>query len=336
MKITNLGFTEDNELKINVGSVHNVDRTGFESFLKLDNPYFLSCEFDSDGDFTLYYDFGDKITLKKYLSKEIGAKDACELLKSLADVMVETERLNMDENCIMMNANAMFFDPFEKRISVAYLPLIEGITPAKTLRLFLKEILINMLYKELDDMTWLGNIIRYISRNRVLSAADFRDFVAAEEEKLNASAVLEQKEAVKEVSEAKEAPLAAALQETAVKPDASAAPTAPTAESAEESDEEVKGFLTRLSTNQGYQLKEGETTIGKAADNVISIPDNRAISRKHAVLTKVGYAFMIKDCGSTNHTYVNGAELVPGSDKDLNSGDRVHFGNEEFIFTIVE
>ncbi len=333
MKITNLGFTEDNELKINVGSVHNIDRIGFENYLKLDNPYFLSCEFDSDGDFTLFYDFSEKTTVKKFLSKEIGRKDACEFLKSLADVMIEAENLNMDENCILMNANAMFYDEAEKRISVVYIPLIEGITPTKTLRLFLKEILINMLYKESDDMTWLGNIIRYISRNRKLSAVDFRNFVISQEEEKAVQAYETVSEEVKEISS--EPIPAAAPVETASpvpQPEKSTLPVTP----AKAEDEEVKGFLTRLNTKQGYQIMEGETTIGKSEDNTISIPDNRAISRKHAVVIKVGYAFMIKDCGSTNKTYVNGVALESGVEKDLNSGDRIHFGNEEFLFTIVE
>lgn len=330
MKITNLGLTEDNELKINVGSVHNVDRTGFESFLKLDNPYFLSCEFDSDGDFTLYYDFGSKITVKKYLSKEISAKEACAFLKALADVMIEAEKLNMDENCIMMNANAMFFDEAEQMISVVYVPLIEGITPAKTLRLFLKEILINMLYKENDDMAWLGNIIRYISRNRHISPADFRDFVTAEAAKLDAPAVAPAPQPAPAV-----APVAPAIQSAPVAAP-QPAPVSKAAAPVIEDDDDVKGILTRLSSRQGYELPEGETTVGKSADNMISIPDNRAISRKHAILIKVGNAFMIKDCGSTNHTYVNGVELAAGQEKDLNSGDRVHFANEEFIFTTIE
>lgn len=58
----------------------------------------------------------------------------------------------------------------------------EGVLPARPLRLFLKEMLVNIVYSEEDDMTWLGNTIRYISWNRQLSYKDFYEFLQTQEE----------------------------------------------------------------------------------------------------------------------------------------------------------
>ena len=64
-------------------------------------------------------------------------------------------------------------------------------------------------------------------------------------------------------------------------------------------------------------------TLGRSSENGIVIDDS-SISRKHAMLQRLGGAIFLVDLGSANGTFVNGRRVsVPVT---LRSGDRVTFG----------
>ena len=85
------------------------------------------------------------------------------------------------------------------------------------------------------------------------------------------------------------------------------------------------------STGPGrVELTAPPVRIGRAPDNDIVLSDVRA-SRYHAELHQDGAAWRVVDRGSSNGTFVNGARVV--KDRRLASGDRVRFGDTEFIIT---
>ena len=78
-----------------------------------------------------------------------------------------------------------------------------------------------------------------------------------------------------------------------------------------------------------YPLTSDMVTIGRASDCSIPIKD-RYLSRKHAEIARVNGAWVLKDCGSANGTYLNGSRV----DKEslLKSGDRIRLGDTEILF----
>ncbi len=50
------------------------------------------------------------------------------------------------------------------------------------------------------------------------------------------------------------------------------------------------------------------------------------VSRQHATLFAIHSQVYLRDLGSTNHTYLNGEELVVGQDYNLHDGDEVILG----------
>ena len=54
-------------------------------------------------------------------------------------------------------------------------------------------------------------------------------------------------------------------------------------------------------------------SIGKSAENDLVLSDNKAISRKHAVIYKQNGNFVIVDQRSTNHSFLKGEMLEPVS-----------------------
>ncbi len=78
------------------------------------------------------------------------------------------------------------------------------------------------------------------------------------------------------------------------------------------------------------QPLQGEAiSIGRASDCSIPIRD-RYLSRKHAEIVAVGNAWMLKDLGSANGTYLNGSRVE--RDELLKTGDRIRLGDTEIVF----
>jgi serine phosphatase RsbU (regulator of sigma subunit)/pSer/pThr/pTyr-binding forkhead associated (FHA) protein len=78
-----------------------------------------------------------------------------------------------------------------------------------------------------------------------------------------------------------------------------------------------------------HPLHGGAVSIGRASECTLPIKD-RYLSRKHAEIVAVGGAWVLKDCGSANGTYLNGVRV--NGDKPLKTGDRIRLGDTEILF----
>ena len=90
--------------------------------------------------------------------------------------------------------------------------------------------------------------------------------------------------------------------------------------------------LIREKTGEAIYFDKPEFTIGRSekADRMIS--DNSDISRIHATIIQKNGVNYIKDSDSTNHTFVDGMELLPDEEVLLKNGAVVRIGNEDFTF----
>ncbi len=75
-----------------------------------------------------------------------------------------------------------------------------------------------------------------------------------------------------------------------------------------------------------------EFTVGKSEKADYMIEGNTAVSRIHCVISKKNGVNYIRDNNSTNHTYINGAEIKPEEEILLKNGTIIHMGDEEFTF----
>ena len=189
MSVSKINFNEDNEAFIVVDPISEIDKKEFKKYLDVDSPFFLRTEFENDKAFTLFYSFENRITLKQLLAQEFVKDEALSLLKSLTEVFMIVEKHDLNPDHVLLGINSVFYDEASRQISCVYVPVKEGVLPARPLRLFLKEMLVNMLYAQDTDMTWLGNVIRYISSNRSLDYRQFYAFLESQEKVSNISSV---------------------------------------------------------------------------------------------------------------------------------------------------
>ncbi len=74
-----------------------------------------------------------------------------------------------------------------------------------------------------------------------------------------------------------------------------------------------------------------EAAIGRDEACEVSLLDESA-SRRHAAVARRGERFFLRDLGSRNGTFLNGARLAPESDEGLRSGDEVAVGATRLRF----
>ncbi len=75
--------------------------------------------------------------------------------------------------------------------------------------------------------------------------------------------------------------------------------------------------------DRNVDLGEGETVLGRDESCDVVLRD-RSVSRRHAVVVARGASVTIRDLGSRNGSWVNGARTV--GDRRLRAGDRVELG----------
>src|ERR1700680_3715700 len=71
-------------------------------------------------------------------------------------------------------------------------------------------------------------------------------------------------------------------------------------------------------------LAGGSVSLGRAASNDLSYPDDSGLLRQHFIIERVGSDFVLKDLGSKNGTELN-SQRVSGSTV-LHPGDRIKAG----------
>jgi DNA-binding CsgD family transcriptional regulator len=84
------------------------------------------------------------------------------------------------------------------------------------------------------------------------------------------------------------------------------------------------------SGRQLIPLGAERVTVGKSSSNVVSLNDDSTVSRLHAVLENLGYAWSIRDVGSRNGTYINGEKI--STERVLRSGDELRVGKSKLVF----
>lgn len=88
----------------------------------------------------------------------------------------------------------------------------------------------------------------------------------------------------------------------------------------------VSGTPTlRMPNGDAFELPEGETTVGRELGLALSFVNESTVSRQHATITRHGNDVKVKDLGSSNGTFVNGAKVT--GEANARPGDTIQFGS---------
>lgn len=78
------------------------------------------------------------------------------------------------------------------------------------------------------------------------------------------------------------------------------------------------------------ELQADRTTVGKSAENDVSLADDPTASHLHAILERFAAGWCVTDLGSSNGTWVNGERIW--SSHRLRHGDEIRVGQTRLIF----
>lgn len=78
-------------------------------------------------------------------------------------------------------------------------------------------------------------------------------------------------------------------------------------------------------------LLSGDATIGREVGNTIVLDRDTTVSRRHAVIETAGGGYVLRDLGSSNGTFVNGARVT---ERPLQPGDEITLGATRFRFEV--
>jgi pSer/pThr/pTyr-binding forkhead associated (FHA) protein len=85
--------------------------------------------------------------------------------------------------------------------------------------------------------------------------------------------------------------------------------------------------------DEEFDIREGETTIGRRSSNDIAIADPY-VSGSHAVITASEGSFTYTDVGSTNGSFIDGERLNPNEPRQISDGDEITIGQTVFRLTL--
>ncbi|MCC5924808.1 MAG: FHA domain-containing protein [Crocinitomicaceae bacterium] len=81
-----------------------------------------------------------------------------------------------------------------------------------------------------------------------------------------------------------------------------------------------------------FRLFEGKNKLGRNQSNDIRIFQDPKISGEHATLLFRGNDLYVKDELASNPSFHNSNEIKPGQTVEVADGDKLQFGDNEFIF----
>ena len=85
-----------------------------------------------------------------------------------------------------------------------------------------------------------------------------------------------------------------------------------------------------LAPQTRFELRDGETTVGRSSQSSIVLKSDDYASGRHAQLTRHGGLLYVEDLGSTNGTFVNGRKTVGAT--PVREGDTVRIGSTTFRY----
>ena len=90
--------------------------------------------------------------------------------------------------------------------------------------------------------------------------------------------------------------------------------------------------LVRLSTGEKIEIGKNIFVLGRSREKAEYRVDSPAVSSRHVQLTTEGSSLYAEDLNSSNHTYVNGTQIVSGPEGKtvLKDGDILKLAEEEF------
>lgn len=309
-----------------------LDQMTYDSINQIKIKNLAKCELTTiDGAYNLNYDITGAVSLKRFLSNTLKKDQVLCLLKELVDATVFFNRSSIDIAYMVLDLDYIYIHPDKEELYVICLPVMGTGLRFKPLRLIIKEILVNIDYDDDDSLAYVGKVIRYINKNKMMDYEAFGAFLFDLMNENDDATALAENVSGLSMNDV-EKPSADLNKGTAPKEEEPLADVPAMDLNQLLKNRGPKAYVLRRCTGEKFEVAIPSARIGSSPrDTDICITNNPVISRIHAKIEYIDDDFYLADCHSTNHTYMNGRQ-VGETPVYLEDSAVFVLANEEFIF----
>lgn len=134
-------------------------------------------EVEEEGKCGFQYNIAYKATLRKYLMQAMGKPEVLKLLETIIEAFQFLKNKGIEEKYLYLNLDYIFVDFVTRDISFLCIPENRELEGNKSLREFLKELLMSISYKEEEDIYYIAKLVVYVSNNRCIEVENFEELV---------------------------------------------------------------------------------------------------------------------------------------------------------------
>lgn len=134
-------------------------------------------EVEEEGKYGFQYNIAYKATLRKYLMQTMGKAEVLKLLEKMIEAFQFLKNKGIDEKYLYLNLDYIFVDFVTRDISFLCIPENRELVGNRSLREFLKELLMSITYKEEEDIYYIAKLVVYVSNNRCIEVENFEELV---------------------------------------------------------------------------------------------------------------------------------------------------------------
>lgn len=302
------------------------------------------------------------IPLIERMKKPVSKRDFLFIMEQIVVAVQKVCGNNLQINRMVLDMNYVYINEITKEILFLYVPTV-GELPNPGVVAFIESIVYSTIPAAEQDMDFVSRFVYFLKAQRVFNPSQVEKYIAKEDssvvntikkQNLGQSGFMTSKQKhyydhyAQDDSDAGDEPTGLLAEDEA---------TGLLAEEEETGllgEEEATGLLyeddggtalldegfpvhypslLRSATQETIEINKSVFRLGKDPSAVdYCVASNNAVSRNHADLINRDGTCFIVDLNSKNHTYVNGQMLPSQCEIEIQDGDVLRLGNEEFIF----
>jgi hypothetical protein len=296
---------------------------------------------DMDGRRCIISYMHEGTTLAALMKETLGKKEVLSILYGVANAFGIGAQ-GVPVSYIIRDANYVYVNRETLDVKCILLPVKQDAMPLGEVPVFFRNIISNMMFDEKDTDNYVAKLLTNIN-SADFSIAKFKQQINQQLDIDVATQPMKPQVSQQPMRpQAPQQPIQPQVSQQPMRPQAPQQPPQPTEPPQQGSLMGQLGSVSkpvphmiRRKTGEVIFINKSEFAIGKSKTKAdYPLENNPAISRVHCIIVQKNGVNYIRDNHSTNHTFLNGVELEPGTEMLLKHKSVIQMGDEEFTFLL--
>lgn len=284
-----------------------------------------------DGKKTVTYLAPISIELHKYLKNVISKNDFFLIFAQFIETVNKIDKYKLNINNLVLNLKYIFINVMTKEVQFIYQPIMSQNISSNIFSI-LYDVIFQAKINQNEDLKEINSLIGYLRSMQIFSSMDIQNYISniypsvykqIQKEKMEQSQELNNR-----IYDVSETSLLYENEGTSLLYDNDEGTTLL-------QDQFINyPYIIRVKDFERIDINKDTFKLGTDKEVVDYYIDNSAVSRNHADIISNDGVYYVKDNNSTNGTFINGAPINLKGEIQINDGDIITLGNEDFEFHI--